>query len=43
LDLGFGIGELLLDKKNIYVVLKKKVEIEEDIASFGLVCRAKIG
>jgi hypothetical protein len=26
-----------------YVVLKKKVEREEDIASFGLVYMAKIG
>jgi hypothetical protein len=33
----------LQGEKNIYVVLNKKVEIEKDIASFGLVYMAKIG
>jgi hypothetical protein len=30
-------------KKNMYVVLKSQIEIEEDIASFGLVYMAKSG
>jgi hypothetical protein len=31
------------DKKNMLVVLKRQVELGEDIATFGLVCMAKIG
>jgi len=31
------------DRKNMYAGSKSQGEIEEDIASFGLVCMAKIG
>ena len=31
------------DRKNMYAVLKRQVELEEDIASFGLVYMALIG
>jgi hypothetical protein len=31
------------DKKNMFLVLKRQVELGEDIATFGLVCMALIG
>ena len=31
------------DEKSMLVVLKRQVELGEDIATFGLVCMAKIG